>query len=272
MADINSVIDQLSPEELDLLNSDPQMLAAFKAKHMAPANPEGDPNDPHSMAFERSGNYPASSYTTFAPSADVAMLASAAPGIVRGGTALLSQTPELLQGAGKIASKGIGMLKAPLAEGAAKVGDVLAPSVESADKALMEKLAQHGLKDVKPTVFNSNERDAIVNYADTMKKLADADKLSPTKLQEIRATLKDVLDNRLIAKASPTGQTVSQAKDAATAGLKRALPDVGESLDTMRRAYEAQGTKEALKSAAKKAIMVGLGGAAAGLGLKSVGH
>ena len=272
MADIHSVIDQLSPEELDLLNNDPEMLAKFKAKYAAPGSAEGNPTDPHSMAFERSGNYPPSSMTTFAPSANIAMLAGAAPSIIRGGTALLSQTPELLQGAGKIASKGIGMLKTPIAEGAAKVGDVFAPTVESADKALMEKLAQHGLKDVKPTIFNSNERDAIVNYADSMKKLADADKLDPTKLQEVRATLKDVLDNRLIAKSSPTGQTVVQAKNAATDALKKRLPDVGESLDTMRRAYEAQGTKEALKSAAKKAILLGLGGAAAGLGLKSVGH
>lgn len=36
MSDINAVIESLSPEELDLLNSDPEMLAAFKAKYAAP--------------------------------------------------------------------------------------------------------------------------------------------------------------------------------------------------------------------------------------------
>ena len=36
MQDINSVIDTLSDEELDLLNNDPEMLAQFKAKYTAP--------------------------------------------------------------------------------------------------------------------------------------------------------------------------------------------------------------------------------------------
>ena len=36
MPDINSVIDTLSDEELDLLNNDPEMLAQFKAKYTAP--------------------------------------------------------------------------------------------------------------------------------------------------------------------------------------------------------------------------------------------
>jgi len=46
MADINSVIDTLSDEELDLLNNDPELLAQFKAKYSAPSTAPVAPSSP----------------------------------------------------------------------------------------------------------------------------------------------------------------------------------------------------------------------------------
>jgi hypothetical protein len=246
MADINSIIDQLSPEELDLLNNDPQMLAAFKAKHMIGQPTTADiQNNAESI---EPGIYGETNPTGQKILQNL--------GAVAGGYGV-GQLAGM--GASKVLPSLVSGVKGAVAKGAAKVGDLFAPSVETADTALMDALAKKGLKDVDPIIFNPSERDAIVNYAKTVKKLADADKLDPIKLQEARATIKDVLDNKLIAKASPTGQTVSQAKDAATTSLKRKVPDVGEQLDTLKRAYEAEGTKTAAKNIAKKAIIAGLG-------------
>lgn len=52
MNDINSVIDTLNDEELDLLNSDPEMLAAFKKKYSTPAA------SPQKSAMSQAMEYP----------------------------------------------------------------------------------------------------------------------------------------------------------------------------------------------------------------------
>jgi hypothetical protein len=49
MADINQIIDTLSDEELELLNSDPEMLAAFKAKYST--EPSRNPAPPPTSAM-----------------------------------------------------------------------------------------------------------------------------------------------------------------------------------------------------------------------------
>lgn len=46
MPDINSIIDSLSDEELDLLNNDPELLAQFKAKYQAPTPAAPAPAQP----------------------------------------------------------------------------------------------------------------------------------------------------------------------------------------------------------------------------------
>lgn len=158
-------------------------------------------------------------------------------------------------------------------KGAAKrVGDVFAPTVEKAGAELLPVLEKEGLKDIRPIIFNKGEREAAVQYAENQAKLAAKKALTPQQLQEARSTMKDILDNRVVMKDSPTGQIVARSKEAVTNALSEAKPAVGKSLRRLGRAYEAAPTKkflgkvsgEARRAAINAALTtLGLGGAAA---------
>lgn len=91
MPDINQVIDSLSDEELDLLNSDPQMLAEFKAKYM-----QEQPNafmDTAKAAFEAATSSGQSSMQPIAPpSMDGSLLGALKGSIQAAGQTILDPT------------------------------------------------------------------------------------------------------------------------------------------------------------------------------------
>lgn len=93
MADINSVIDSLSSEELDLLNSDPEMLAQFKSKYTAPAAPVAAP------ALEEKGMFGKTMDLLGTPGRGVAALAYGAGqlGGPQSGTDTLNKMAEITQ-------------------------------------------------------------------------------------------------------------------------------------------------------------------------------
>lgn len=160
MADANKIIDSLSGEELDLLNSDPKMLAEFKAKHVDGAKAATD-----NLEFERSSAYPTQDMTD--PSIDVAMMASGAGGLgkaaLSGGKALLAETvvPTLKQATGNQSLRSLG----------ASVGQVRQMGVDEAREAGKYAL-DNGLVDVMSTdVGRQNKLKALLEM--TGKKIGD---------------------------------------------------------------------------------------------------
>lgn len=282
MAQIDDVINNLSPDEVGLLNSDPELLAAFKAKYapsmgqkLASAAKEGAKSA--ILAPIQAGKTLLTNPTKVAAETPILPIGGAIVAGPVGGAAGegLRQIADVAQGntnydpvTGALKMAGASLVPS-VGKGAATVADVggklLTPSIQESSAALMPILEKHGLKDVMPIVFNKGEREAAVAYAQNAAK--NAENLTPQMLQEARSTLKDVLDNRIVQPSSPTGQIVSRAKDAVTTALSKALPDVGEGLSDLGESYEAEPAKRAgraLLGQAKRAAILGAVGTAVG--------
>jgi hypothetical protein len=262
---IDEVLNTLSDEEVDLLNNDPQLQAAFKAKYGGQAQPPAS-NYPEQL---EPGIYGETSPTgqkllenaaTAASGFAIPQAASAVAG--------LPGIRSVVQGGKNLVQKGANV-----------VGDVFAPTVEEASANLLPALEKAGLKDIRPVIFNKGEREAAVQFAEKAAKLAEQGHLDPVKLQEARATIKDVLDNRIVQPTSPTGQIVSRSKDTITKALMQQGEQAGpgsplagatEALKAQGRAYEAQPTKQAIsrgyKTLKRNVIRGALFGGGAALG------
>lgn len=81
---------------------------------------QNNPANPESMEFERSGNYPASSYTTFAPSMDIAMAAEAAPKLVMAAPGMIKAIPSVAKGI----AEGVADLPGTVAEASSKIAEL----------------------------------------------------------------------------------------------------------------------------------------------------
>ena len=133
----------------------------------------------------------------------------------------------------------------------------LGPSVEEARASTLELLGNKKLKDIAPIVFDRGERAAAVNYAETQAKLAAAGKLTAEKLQEARATLKDILDNKVVAKGSPTGQTVSRAKETVTNAFKKLEPEIGKAFERTQQAERSEMVRKAFMGLLPRVPIIG---------------
>lgn len=276
MAQIDDALSSLSDDEARLLASDPELLAAFKAKY-APSTGQMVAGAAKNaiLAPIQAGKVLLTNPTKVAAETPIlpvggAIAAGPAGGAAGEGLRQMAQiaqgapAPTPLQSALQMTGAAIVPSVGKGAEAAAGIGGrLLTPSIQESNAALMPILEKHGLKDVMPVVFNKGERDAAIAYAQNAAK--NAENLTPQMLQEARSTLKDVLDNRIVQPNSPTGQIVSRAKDAVTTALSKALPDVGEGLSDLGESYAAEPTKRAgralLQQAKRAAILATVGGA-----------
>lgn len=127
--------------------------------------------------------------------------------------------------------------------------------VDVAKARTLELLGNKGLKDIKPIIFNKNQREEAINFAETAAK--NVQNLTPAQLQEARSTLKDVLDNSIIKASSPSGQIVSRAKDVITKRFREINPDISEAFDATDRAVKAEAIRKALSKVSENLPLVG---------------
>lgn len=288
MGDANSIIDTLSDEELDLLNNDSEMLAAFKAKHVPSVTPE--PIQPSLMdqakevapqavksalmAPFRAGKALLTDPTKVAAETPIlpvggAIAAGPAGGAVGEGLRQVAQitrgapAPTLLQSA-------IRMTGAALVPSAARQARAAVTTMSGAQKAIQTLKEQAGVnvdKAVEP--LTKKVATPVVNALTNLRKSGGLKKLPIQDLHEAEVQIRNLLDAekvggfaRIMGK-QPAGRLTDQGVALAAKAKAAIIAEQNARVKGLKSAREMVGTIARQNRLAKL-----VGGATAAYALK----
>lgn len=306
MAAIDDAINNLSPEELDLLNSDPEMLSQFQAKYAgAPAETPAPPekgvlekgydivNTPrrgiqmltdvvkNRLPETGSGTSVAKNVAVGLPryAADVA--GTMAADLVH---PVSLATAGIAEGAGpalRLARAGIPALEeaAPALGKAART--VFAPTLKNAGKAIGAAERAAGIDVAEESLNAPRTRKTIISFANRLKDVVKnpdlASQVDAKTLNALKGQTGDILDFLKVARegASPkqlvskgTIARLAQIKDALSNAVSTAEPAVGEALKNFGASKGREAALRTLGGAVKTGSKVAAGAGAAGAALK----